>query len=418
MSCMPKFERFVASRYLWNAQGRSEGRRFLQVVTLIAVGGVTVGVAALLLSLAIVRGFSSEITNKIISFGSHVQVTKYVGDSIEGAGNISEQLRQYPHVTQATPVIQEFALLRKSAKNIDGVLISGVDSVSKSLQERIVEGKFDFGADSTGRPGLVIGRQLSKLLALELGDKATAFSIRSQGEEPSSMSSSLPKAKQFYVSGIYETSFAKYDELYVYTDLNSARNLFKYEETEVSHIDLFLSTSDHASETAISINEDIGFPLEARTVFQRFRQYFAWVKLQQTITPVVISLIVLVAAFNILGTLLMIMFEKTREIGILGGMGASPFSIFKLFLLLGLMIGGVGVVAGELLALGLALIQKKYAIIPLPAESYYMDVAPIELSGFDFVIVGLIALFLCALAASVPAYIASFIKPIRAIRFR
>ena len=415
---MPKFERFVASRYLWNAQGRSEGRRFLQVVTLIAIGGVTVGVAALLLSLAIVRGFSTEITNKIISFGSHVQVTKYVGDSIEGADNISDQLSQYPHVTQATPVIQEFALLRESAKNIDGVLISGVDSVSTSLQERIVEGEFNFDVDSTGRPGLVIGLQLSKLLGLSLGDKATAFSIRSQGEGLRTSVSNLPKAKQFYVSGIYETSFAKYDELYVYTDINSARNLFKYGVNEVSHIDLFLSESDRASDTAISINEEIGFPLEARTVFQRFRQYFAWVKLQQTITPVVISLIVLVAAFNILGTLLMIMFEKTREIGILGGMGASPFSIFKLFLLLGLMIGGVGVVAGELLALGLALIQKKYAIIPLPAESYYMDVAPIELSGYDFFFVGLVALFLCALAASVPAYIASFIKPIRAIRFR
>ena len=97
---------------------------------------------------------------------------------------------------------------------------------------------------------------------------------------------------------------------------------------------MFLSDSGIADATAISINEDIGLPLEARTVFQRFRQYFAWVKLQQTITPVVISLIVLVAAFNILGTLLMIMFEKTREIGVLGGMGASPFSIFKLFVCL------------------------------------------------------------------------------------
>ena len=415
---MPKFERFVALRYLWNAQGRSEGKKFLQVVTLIAIGGVTVGVAALLLSLAIVRGFSAEITNKIISFGSHVQVKKYIGDSVEGAENISAQLSQFSEVEMITPVIQEFALLRRSAQDIDGVLISGLDSVSVSLKERIVEGAFEFEPDSNGRSGLVIGRQLSKLLSLDVGDMVTAFSIRSQDSNSRLFGGALPKAKQFYVSGIYETSFAKYDELYVYTNLESARTLFKYEPDEVTHIDLFLTSSDHAAPTALSINDKIGFPLEARTVFQRFRQYFAWVRLQQTITPVVISLIVLVAAFNILGTLLMIMFEKTREIGILGAMGTSPFSIFKLFLLLGVMIGGVGVFLGELLALVLAIIQKRYSIIPLPAESYYMDVAPIELNGLDFVIVGFVALILCAIAASVPAYIASFIKPIQAIRFR
>ena len=415
---MPKFERYVALRYLWSAQGRSEGRKFLQVVTLIAIGGVTVGVAALLLSLAIVRGFSSEITDKIISFGSHVQVSRYVGESIEGADDIAYRLGQTPHVVLTSPVIQEFALLRRSAQDIDGVLINGVDSVSSALQDRIIEGRFEFSPDSTGRPGLVIGRQLARLLDLDLGDKATAFSIRNQGAEAQFLTSNFPKAKQFYIAGIYETSFGKFDELYVYTDLNSARILFKYGADEVSHIDLFLNSSDQSDQAAISINEKIGFPLEARTVFQRFRQYFAWVKLQQTITPVVISLIVLVAAFNILGTLLMIMFEKTREIGVLGAMGASPLSIFKLFLTLGLMIGGLGVVAGELLALGLALLQKRYSIIPLPAESYYMDVAPIELNGLDFVIVGLVALILCAIAASVPAYIASFIKPIQAIRFR
>ena len=415
---MPKFERFVALRYLWSAQGRSEGKKFLQVVTLIAIGGVTVGVAALLLSLAIVRGFSSEITEKIISFGSHVQVKKYIGDSIEGTSSITDQLNQIEGVQLVTPAIQEFALLRRSAQDIDGVLINGIDSVSASLRGRIVKGVFEFEADSLGRSGLVIGSQLSRLLGLDIGDKATAFSIRNQSNDGMVSMRNLPKAKQFYISGIYETSFAKYDELYVYTDLSSARSLFKYGAEEVSHIDLFLSDSELAEPTAMAVNEKIGFPLEARTVYQRFRQYFAWVKLQQTITPVVISLIVLVAAFNIFGTLLMIMFEKTREIGILGGMGASPLSIFKLFLLLGLMIGGIGVLAGQLLAFVLALLQKKYAIIPLPAESYYMDTAPIELSGLDFVIVGVVAIALCAIAASVPAYIASFIKPIQAIRFR
>ena len=413
-----KFERFVAFRYLWNAEGRSEGRKFLQIVTFIAIGGVTVGVASLLLALAIVRGFSGEITDKIISFGSHIQVTKYPGEVLGGADAISEQIKGIPNVVTVYPVIQEFALLRRSSSDIDGVLINGMDSINPALKERIVEGNFDFGPDSLGRPGIVVGKELARLLSLNQGDAVTAFSIREQRGHSESSFGIRPRAKQFYISGIYETSFARYDEYYVYADLQSAQQLFKYGPNEVSHFDVQVLDADMAGSVALEINEEVGFPLEAISVFQRFRQYFAWVRLQQTITPVVISLIVLVAAFNIFGTLLMIMFEKTREIGVLGGMGASSFSVFRIFLFLGLLIGGIGVIAGQLLALGLAVLQKRYSIIPLPAESYYMDVAPIELNGLDFVIVGVSVLLLCAISASIPALIASYIKPIQAIRFR
>ena len=415
---IPRFERFVAFRYLWNAEGRSEGKKFLQIVTLIAIGGVTVGVASLLLALAIVRGFSGEITDKIISFGAHIQVKKYLGETVAGANIISEQLYGLEDVVTVTPVIQEFALLRRTSANIDGVLINGSDSVNQALAERIVSGDFDFAPDSAGRPGIVIGKELSRLLSVETGDIVTAFSIREEGNNAGFSFSGRPRAKQFHVSGIYETSFARYDEFYVYSDLASSRKLFGYSADEVTHFDVYVTDPDLSTAVVAEFNDVIGFPLEARTVFQRFRQYFAWVRLQQTITPVVISLIVVVAAFNIFGTLLMIMFEKTREIGVLGSLGASSFSIFRLFLLLGLMIGSIGVIAGQALAFVLALIQKKYSIIPLPAESYYMDVAPIELNGLDFVIVGFAVLILCALAASFPALIASFIKPIQAIRFR
>ena len=262
-----KFERFVAFRYLWNAEGRSEGRKFLKVVTFIAIGGVTIGVASLLLALAIVRGFSGEITNKIISFGSHIQVKKYLGETIGGAEIISDQLQGIPDITMVNPVVQEFALLRRSSSDIDGVLINGMDSVNLALKERVVDGYFVFTPDSMGRPGLVIGKELSRLLSLSKGDIVTAFSIRQQNNRNEASFSVRPRAKQFYIAGIYETSFARYDEYYVYSDLQSVQQLFNYVPNEVTHFDIQITDANKATDVALAINGEVGFPLEALTVF-------------------------------------------------------------------------------------------------------------------------------------------------------
>ena len=410
------FERYVALRYLTRAQGREEGRRFVRFITYMAIGGVAIGVTALLLALAIVRGFSQEIKGKIISFGAHVQVESFDADRIQDETLYREELAGIEGVEHVLPVIQEFALLRRSAREIDGVSFRGIEQPSAVLQERLIEGRFSFEPNEDGMTGLVIGAQLARLLGLSVEDKVVAYSMRRNG---SGGSMSLPpRAKQFYVAGIYETSFANFDELFVFTAISAARDLFEYLPEEVTRLELLLDDADRAEEVAGLIDERIGFPLFPRTVFQTFRQYFAWVNLQESIIPLVIGVIILVGAFNIIGTLLMILLEKTHEIGVLSSMGASPRALRRLFMYLGLLIGGVGMVIGQVLALVLAFLQKRYEIIPLPEEAYYMKVAPIALRGLDFLIVGVIALALCALAAYFPARVASRIEPIRAIRFR
>ena len=409
------FERFVALRYLVRAQGRAEGRRFVRFITYMAIGGVAIGVTALLLALAIVRGFSQEIRGKIISFGAHVQVESFDADPLGDATYYAGELHTFDNVVEVLPVIQEFALLRRSAREIDGVSFRGIEKPSPVLEERLIEGTFNFDRNEKGIAGLVIGAQLARVLELNVGDNVVAFSMR-RNEGRGLLG--RPLSKQFYIAGIYETSFANFDELFVFTDIQVARDLFEYGDDEVSRFELLLDDTDRVDIVAAEIEDRIGFPLYTRTVFQTFRQYFAWVNLQESIIPLVIGVIILVGAFNIIGTLLMILLEKTPEIGVLSSMGASPKAIRRLFLYLGLFIGGVGMVTGQLLALGLAFLQKKYQIIPLPEEAYYMKVAPISLSMMDFVIVGLIALALCALAAYFPARVASRIEPIRAIRFR
>lgn len=224
-----------------------------------------------------------------------------------------------------------------------------------------------------------------------------------------------PKVKQFHVSGIFETSLANFDELYVFTDIEIARSLLEYRPDEVTRYDLSLHAGFDPRGVAETIDEDLTFPVMARSIYDVYRSLFAWVNLQENIIPLVIGIIILVAAFNIIGTLLMIILEKTREIGILSSMGVSAASLRKLFLTLGLYIGVAGVAFGEVTALILAWIQLRFSIIPLPEEAYYMSTAPIQLNLFDFIIVGVLTLIMCASASYIPARFAARIEPIKAI---
>lgn len=411
-----RFEQFVALRYLRGAHGREEGRRFLRFITYVAVGGVAVGVAALLLALSIVRGFSHEIEQKIIGFGAHVQVESIADAPVRGAAALREAIIALPGVERVDPVVLEFALLRRSETAIDGVGLWGAEHLPPYLAEHLVAGAAAFETDAENHPGLVIGRKLADLFGISVGDRVTAFSMRDAGD--GNIGQRFPKVRQFYVSGIYETSFANFDELYVFTDLETARRLFEYADTEVTRLDVTVRDVADVEAVAEAINERWGYPIMARTIYEVYHSYFAWVNLQESIIPLVIGVIIIVAAFNIVATLLMLILEKTREVGVLISLGASGRVLRRMFLWLGLMIGGAGLLLGEALALVLALLQKRYDLIPLPEEAYYMKTAPIALHGLDFLVVAALTLFLCAAAAYIPARVASRIEPIQAIRFR
>ncbi len=414
------FHRFVALRYLIGAQGREEGRRFLRFITYVAVGGVAVGVAALLLALSIVRGFSREIEAKIVGFGAHVQVESLPDAPLNGAARLQREIEEMEEVASVAPVVTEFALLRRSSNEIDGVGLWGTDSLPHYLAEHLNAGTASFEPDEDGRAGLVIGETLARLLNVEVGDRVTVFSMRNSngnGGGLLSMGGIRPRVKQFRVTGIYETSLANFDEIHVFTDLNVARNLLQYGPDEVTRFDLTLHDVEQADLVANEVEEMYGFPVMARTIYQVFRGLFAWVNLQEAIIPFVIGVMIIVAAFNIVGTLLMIILEKTREIGVMASMGASRQLLRRVFLWLGLLVGAAGTAIGLSIAFILALLQQRYDIIPLPEEAYYMSTAPIELNPLDFVLVGVISLTLCALAAYIPARFASRIEPLKVIRF-
>lgn len=407
------FHRFVALRYLLGALEREEGRRFLRFITFVAVGGVAIGVAALLLALAIVRGFSNEIEAKIVGFGAHVQVESIRHAPLDDANEMLSGIRDLEGVSHAVPVIVEFVLLRQAEARIDGVSLWGTDSLPTYIENNITAGSARLKGDDSGNLGAVIGAALAQQMDISLGERITVFSTRNVELE----SAVRPRVKQFVVTGIYETSLADFDATYVFADLEAARQLFDYGQDAVTRLDLTLKDVAEAATLSRHVEETYGFPVMARTIFEIYRGLFAWVELQEAIIPIVISILVLVAAFNIVGTLLMIILEKTREIGIFASMGASRKTLQRLFLWLGILVGGVGTIIGSALALGFALLQQRYDIIPLPADAYYMSTAPIAIDPLDFLLVAAVSFILCTLAAYIPARIAARIEPVRVIRF-
>lgn len=416
----------MAVRYLLGAEGRTEGRSFLRFIIYVAIGGVAVGVAALLLALSIVHGFASEIEEKIVGFGAHVQVqNSFEDEPLENATYLEDSLATWgPEVQRVMPVVQDVVLLRRSAEAIDGVVLSGTPALPEYLERHLAAGTARMEAEPSGEdassvlPGLVVGQPMAERLELSVGDRMTVFSMSGAIEEDGTPVARRPRVKQFQITGIYDTALRDFDELYVFADIGVTRELLGYDSEAVTRLDLTLQDTGQADEIAARVEEAFGFPVMAVTIYQAFSGLFAWVNLQESITPLVIAVIIIVAAFNIIGTLLMMMVEKTREIGVLESLGASARSVRRLFLMLGLLIGLVGTLIGEVLALGLGLLQEQYEVIPLPAEAYYMTRAPIELHLFDFVLVGVLALMLCAAAAYIPARVAARIDPVRAIRFQ
>jgi lipoprotein-releasing system permease protein len=280
------------------------------------------------------------------------------------------------------------------------------------------EGRFSLAPDARGRPALVLGRTLAEALDVRAGDAVTVFSTRQLRHPTEALGvPPRPRVRQFHVAGLYETGLADFDQRFAFADLATARALFGYEGGEVTRFDLTLDDLERSPDVALAVTDEVGPPVVARSIHEVFRNLFAWVELQESIVPLVISVLVVVAAFNIVGTLLMVILDKTREIGVLLAMGASRGAVRRLFVTFGLFVGGVGAAVGAALALALALVQQRYGVIPLPQEAYYLDTAPIELRALDFVLVPALAVALCAFAAWLPARVAARVEPVRSIRF-
>jgi lipoprotein-releasing system permease protein len=404
---------FIARRYL----APTRRNRFLNFITLIAVLGVMFGTAALLISLSILDGFDQTLRSNMIAFMGHIEVTSFnPSQPLKGYSNVVRELpTREPEVTAVSPFVQREAILR-SRVGLEGVLLKGVraDIDVSAIRHKMIAGKFEFpplSVDST--PRMVLGNRLADKLGLHVGDTLVVFAPNGvpTPENP-------PMIEQFRLGGIYRTGMVEYDDIYTFTSLDATQRLFGLKSDEVSGYDLLIKDVDQAEQTARRLDTVLGYPHYPRTVFDIFQAIFAWLDLQRKPIPIVLGLIIIVAVFNIISTLLMVVLEKTESIGVLSTLGARPSGIIGVFVGQGLLVGGVGTLLGVMLSLGFTLIQMYYKPFHLDADIYFIDAVPVALKAWHYILVVSVSLVLCIFSTIVPAFVASRLRPVEALRFR
>jgi lipoprotein-releasing system permease protein len=374
--------------------------------------GVMLGTAALIITLSVLAGFEKEIKEKVVAFTSHIQVVGFQNAPLSHYRRSIERVqKQVPGVASITAFAAKEGMIR-SHDAVDGILLKGVD-VSRggvAPPQHMVSGSF-LREEGGAVPQLVIGAKLARKLNAGVGDKLVVFALPGEGS-----ASLQPRAMQFQLVGIYESGMAEFDDVMALTALRDAQKLFRLED-DVTGYDVFVSDIASVDEIAKQIESVLGYPHYARTVFQLYRNLFSWVELQKKLSPILLSLIIVVATVNIIGTILMYVLEKVRAIAILKSLGAGPALIRRIFMLQGLSIAAVGVALGNALAFAFCWLQLHYRLISLPSDIYYMDSVPILILPGNFLIVTAVALFVSFLTTLIPSRAASSMDPIAVFRF-
>ncbi len=405
-----KFEWYLALRYF---KGKRKGSRFLSFIKIMAIGGVAIGSAGLLIALSIVHGFKSTINDKVLGFAPHISVATFQQGPIYRTDTLLTTLEQFPQIEEAQPVVTGQAMIQ-SAESVTGTYFKGVDPGGDvtDLKQYISSGTYDLSTDSTGLPGIIIGQALARNLQADLGSKITTYTVSGI---PSPLES--PEIQQFRLTGIYQTGIDRFDDVLALVDRKYAKKLFSMPGLYSSAIDIRLKDNRQIKSFDDDLSAAVSFPYYTETIYDRYGSIFAWVDLQEETIPFVISVMIIVAAFNLIGTILMMVLERTRDIGILKTIGAQSKKIRSIFLLEGVFVGSVGLAIGMGIAVLFNWLQANYQLIPLSEENYYMSYAPVEPHGLDFIIVAIVTIVLCALASWVPARTASRTDPLKVIAY-
>jgi lipoprotein-releasing system permease protein len=417
------FELLIGLRYL-KAKRKST---FISIITFISTAGVALGVMALIIVLAVMTGFEEDLKEKILGTNAHVVVIRN-GAPMDDYRQIMEKLTSMPGVTAVTPFIYNQVML-SSGKNVSGVVLRGIDVASDRLVTRlsqsVVEGtittmdpKTSDGPDAL--PGLLVGKELAKHLGIFVGDKINVISPMGN-ITPLGM---IPKMKPFRVTGIFNTGMFEYDSTLAYVSLSQAQAFFDLGDT-VTGIQLKVKDVYHTGDLSRSINRSLGTGYYARDWMQMNRNILFALKTEKVVMFVILTLIVLVAAFGIASTLFMVVMEKTRDIAILKSMGASGSSIMKIFVLEGLIIGIIGtvtgVISGLLVALNLepiiTVIQKITGLNFFSKDIYYLDHFPSQIVPSDVVLISVTAVLISFIATLYPSWQASRMLPAEALRY-
>ncbi len=408
------FELFIARRYL-RAKRRTG---FISIITYVSIGGVMIGVTALILVLSVMNGFEEEVRTRLIGADAHLRLRKYFTEKITDTDSLLHIVRKVEHVVGASPAIFEEGMIKsQSAQKPTGIRAIDPETADQvtSISDKIVLGELNFEPkeiNGHSYPGIILGRYLADaILALNLGEIVTVWSMPKEGGF-----FTQPKAMQFHVAGLLELGYYEYDKVFSYISIEDAQKLFDLDEG-VSWIEIKLDDYQLAGEVGEQIEEQLGYPYTTLTWFELNRSLYSWMEIEKWGAFVILSLIIMVAAFNIISSLVMVVMEKTREIGILKSMGATSASVMKIFMFEGLLVGIFGTVLGCIIGYTVGFLQLHYSLISLPSDVYLISALPIKMKLWDFLSIASVSMLLSLVASVYPAYKASQLVPVEAIRY-
>jgi len=408
---------FIAHRLI---KGRRQETSFSRPINVIAVTGIALGLAVMIVAVAVLTGFKQQIRNKIVGFGSNIQILNFDSNLSLETVPISDTQSFIPRIIAMDGIrhVQVFATkagIIKMSEAIQGVVLKGIGSDFdwKFFESNIVDGSV-FMVTDTGRTNqVIISKKISDMLRLKTGDSFAMYFV----QDP-------PRSRKFTISGIYETSLEEFDKLYVFCDIGHIKRLNGWTDDQVSGFEIFIDDFDRLDEMTMAVRDEVGYRLlEDETKFKitnirlRYPQIFDWLNFQDMNVFIIITLMLLVAGFNMISGLLILILERTNMIGILKALGSNNGTIRKMFLYQASYLIVKGLFWGNIIGIGLAFLQLKTGLISLDPASYYIKRVPVNLELSHIILLNLGTMAVIILMLLVPSQLISRITPVKAIRY-
>jgi len=403
-----RFELFVAKRYLTAKRKQA----FISVITLISILGITIGVMALVIAIALITGFQEDVQDKILGATSHIMVSDLSGDGLKDYPGLMERIRGLKGVVSVTPVVYSQVLINGPSRS-SGALLKGID-FGLEMKNSTWLRKLESGSVPQAGPqdGLLLGREIAFTIGAGQGDSVTVLTTASR-LSPMGL---FPKTKRFKVSGIFNTGLYEFDSSTALVPLEAAQRFLGFEK-KVTYLQVKISNIFEAESVGERIKEGLPPLAYVTTWMELNRSLFSALKLEKNIMFLTITLIVFVAALNIIATLILMVMEKTRDIGILMAMGATARQIRRIFFLQGALIGVVGTTMGVLLGLAWCWMANTFRLIRIPVDIYQISYVPFRLGGFDLILIIGVSLAISFLSTLFPSHRAAKTDPVVALKY-
>ncbi|MDD8015150.1 MAG: ABC transporter permease [Acidobacteriota bacterium] len=404
-----RFELFIAKRYLTARRKQA----FISVITFISILGIAIGVMALVIAIALITGFQGDVQDKILGATSHLMVSDLSGDGLKDYHRLAAGIRGTKGVVSVSPVVFNTVLVTGSMRS-SGALIKGIDFALEKEHSGWLK-KLDMGEipkEGDSREGILLGREMALTIGAGVGDVITVLTSSSR-LSPLGL---FPKTKRFRVTGIFNTGLYEFDSSTALIALASAQKLFGFEDA-VSYLQVRVENIFAAGRIAEIIKDKLPHSAYTTTWMELNKSLFSALKLEKNIMFLTITLIVFVAALNIIATLILMVMEKTRDIGILIAMGATSGNIKRIFFYQGALIGVIGTTLGALLGLAWCGLANAFKLIKIPVDIYQISYVPFHLKALDLALIVGVTLAISFLSTLFPAHRASKVDPVMALKY-